>query len=149
MKNIFQKILNTGIKETVESAGTVIDKLTTSDQEKLTAKNELTEIVTKNLTEVIGLQTQIVLAEAQGGWLQRNWRPIIMLAFGFIVVYSKFIAPAFGLPNTELEDKFWTLLELGVGGYVIGRTVEKVSDTVTKNIDISMLRKKDRKDSQA
>jgi len=49
-----------------------------------------------------------------------------MLAFGFIVIYVKFIGPLFDLTIPELEDEFWNLLQIGIGGYVIGRTGEKM-----------------------
>ena len=49
-----------------------------------------------------------------------------MLAFGFIVIYVKFLAPLFDLRIPELENEFWNLLQLGIGGYVIGRTGEKM-----------------------
>jgi hypothetical protein len=142
--SIFDKLFKAGVKETVDSVGNVIDNLSTSDDEKSAAKNQLTEIVTTQLNKVTELQASVILAEASGNWLQRSWRPILMLSFGFIVVYSKFIAPAFNLPNTNLETSFWELLNLGMGGYVIGRSVEKVADTVTKNVDMTFLRKKDR-----
>ena len=41
-------------------------------------------------------------------------------------VYTKFIAPMFSLPVPPLEDEFWSLLNLGIGGYVVGRSAEKV-----------------------
>ena len=56
-----------------------------------------------------------------------------MLCFGFIVMYVKFIAPLFELPIPPLENEFWDLLQLGIGGYVVGRSAEKIS----KNIVIS------------
>ena len=76
--------------------------------------------------ELQKLQTEVILAEANGNWLQRSWRPILMLAFGFIVIYVKFIAPLFSLPIPPLENEFWNLLQIGIGGYVIGRTGEKM-----------------------
>ncbi|MGV8134072.1 MAG: hypothetical protein AB2L20_02570 [Mangrovibacterium sp.] len=39
------------------------------------------------------------------------------------------------------------IIELGLGGYVIGRSVENISKTVTRNIDLSFLKKKDRTES--
>ena len=76
------------------------------------------------------MQTEIILAEAKGNWLQRSWRPILMLAFGFIVIYVKFLAPLFDLKIPELENEFWNLLQLGIGGYVIGRSAEKISQNI-------------------
>jgi hypothetical protein len=50
-----------------------------------------------------------------------------MLAFGFIVIYVKFLAPLFDFKIPELENEFWNLLQIGIGGYVIGRTGEKIA----------------------
>ena len=55
------------------------------------------------------------------------------MAFGFIVIYVKFLAPLLGLTIPELEIEFWELLKIGIGGYVVGRSAEKIS----KNIVIS------------
>ncbi len=56
-----------------------------------------------------------------------------MLAFGFIVIYVKFIAPLFSLPIPPLENEFWDLLQLGIGGYVVGRSAEKIAGNITVN----------------
>jgi hypothetical protein len=56
-----------------------------------------------------------------------------MLTFGFIVIYVKFIAPLFNLTTPELEIEFWELLKIGIGGYVVGRSAEKISKNVTFN----------------
>ena len=77
------------------------------------------------------MQTDVIIAEAKGNWLQRSWRPILMLSFGFIVIYVKFIAPLFDLKIPELENEFWNLLQLGIGGYVVGRSAEKIADNIT------------------
>ena len=77
------------------------------------------------------MQADIIIAEAKGNWLQRSWRPLLMLAFGFIVIYVKFIAPLFDLRIPELENEFWNLLQLGIGGYVVGRSAEKISKNIT------------------
>lgn len=54
-----------------------------------------------------------------------------MLSFGFIVMYVKFIGPLFQLHVPPLEDEFWNLLQLGIGGYVVGRTGEKMMESFT------------------
>ncbi len=141
---LFDNIFSTGAKELTDSIGNTIDNLSTSDQEKLNAKAQLTKLVTGKLSELASYQKEVLVTELQGTVLQRSWRPIVMLAFASIVVYVKFIAPAFGLPNTELESSFWGLLEIGIGGYVIGRSLEKVTEKVTKNIDLTFIKKKHR-----
>lgn len=129
MKKIFEFI--TG--DIISSVGKVIDDLFTNDEERIKAKNEVFKILKEKELELQKMQTDVIVTEAKGNWLQRSWRPILMLGFGFIVMYNKFFAPAFGLPNAELEGEFWNLLQLGVGGYVIGRSAEKIAkDVVNK-----------------
>ena len=121
-----KKILSWFSGGLVTEVGKVIDNLFTSDEERLNAKNEVFRVLQEQQLELQKLQTEIILAEANGNWLQRSWRPILMLSFGFIVIYVKFIAPMFSLPIPPLEDQFWSLLNLGIGGYVVGRSAEKV-----------------------
>lgn len=75
-------------------------------------------------------QTKIVTAEAQGNsWLQRSWRPVTMLTFLFLVVCD-----SFGLLHSPLAPQAWTLLQIGLGGYVAGRSLEKVAGPVVTAI---------------
>lgn len=151
--NVLSQIFSSGAKNIIDSAGGLIDKITTSDEEKLNAKNELAEIVTKSMSSLQQAQKEIIAGEVSGNWQQRSWRPIIMLSFGFIVIYAYFIEPAFINPNeaeqiaSKISPKFWDLLEIGFGGYIIGRSAEKITGSLTKNSDISFFRKKDRKNT--
>ena len=106
-----------------------LDKLFTSKEEKIQAENVIKQILVQKQLELQKMQTEIIVTEAKGNWLQRSWRPILMLAFGFIVIYVKFLAPVFGLTIPELENEFWNLLQIGIGGYVIGRTGEKMMNS--------------------
>ena len=56
-----------------------------------------------------------------------------MLAFGFIVIYVKFIGPLFNLPIPELEIEFWDLLKIGISEFKVysKEIVEKVNDNNT------------------
>ena len=126
-----KKILSWFSGGLVTEVGKVIDNLFTSDEERLNAKNEVFKVLQEQQLKLQQLQTEIILAEANGNWLQRSWRPILMLSFGFIVIYVKFIAPLFSLPIPPLEGEFWNLLQLGIGGYVVGRSVEKVAKNIT------------------
>lgn len=127
------KILSWFTGGVVKEVGKVIDGLFTSDEERLKAKNEVFKVLQEQQLELQKLQTEIVLAEANGNWMQRSWRPILMLAFGFIVIYVKFVAPLFSLPIPPLENEFWNLLQLGIGGYVVGRSAEKIAGNITIN----------------
>ncbi len=122
-----KKIINWFSTGVIGEINKVIDNLFTSDEERMHAKNEMLKILKEQQLELQRLQTEIIVAEANGNWLQRSWRPILMLAFGFIVIYVKFIAPLFDFKIPELENEFWNLLQIGIGGYVIGRTGEKIA----------------------
>ena len=128
-----KKILNFLTGNVLKEIGNVIDNIFTNDEERLQAKNELTRIIQSKELELQKMQTDVIVAEANGNWLQRSWRPILMLAFGFIVIYVKFIAPLFGFTIPELEEDFWNLLQIGIGGYVVGRSAEKIADKIVIN----------------
>lgn len=112
-------------------AADLVDSLHTSTEEKLTVRNELAKIQNGILSKVIDYETKllesrtsIIVAEAQGhSWLQRSWRPITMLTFLGLVCLD-----SFGLLAFRLSDEAWLLLQIGLGGYVAGRSVEKITD---------------------
>ncbi len=73
------------------------------------------------------MRASIITAEAQGeSWLQRNWRPLLMLNFAALIT-ARWLG--YGAPNLtpDLELKLLDIVQIGVGGYVIGRSVEKVA----------------------
>lgn len=116
-----------------EPLARVIDELHTSEEERLHAKATLLRLqidaaqqAQEYQMELLRQQSKIVAAEAAGqGVLQRNWRPITMLVFLTLVVADSLNF----LPN-RLSAEAWTLLQLGLGGYVVGRTGEKIVDKV-------------------
>lgn len=124
------KILKFFGTSVIGDIGKIIDDLFTSDEERDAAKNKIMQVLREKELELQQMQTDIIIAEAKGNWLQRTWRPILMLSFGFIVIYNKFAAPLFKWPIPVLEGEFWTLLQIGIGGYVVGRSAEKIADKV-------------------
>lgn len=112
-----------------------IDELHTSEEEKLKAKNIINETQNELAAKVIEYESElakqrakVVEAEATGqSWLQRNWRPILMLSIVAIVVNNYLLAPYLGFVETlELPERMWTLMTVGVGGYIAGRSGEKI-----------------------
>jgi hypothetical protein len=81
--------------------------------------------------EALQSQAGIVTAEAKGeSWLQRNWRPVTMMVFVFIVANNYIIAPyaqAISGASVSLPTPpdLWALIKIGLGGYVVGRSAEK------------------------
>ena len=113
----------------------LVDELHTSDEERLQIKAKLFEMQTSMAAKamdyearLVEAKTSVITAEAQGAsWLQRNWRPITMLTFLVLVV-----ADTFGLTAFRLDPEAWTLLQIGLGGYVVGRSAEKIAPKVTE-----------------
>ena len=123
------------IGQIFEPAAKLIDDIHTSDEEKLKLGNALAviqnEIYSKVIeyeTELLNAKTSIITSEANGqSWMQRNWRPITMLTFLALVVCD-----SFGWLANPLAAEAWTLLQIGLGGYVAGRSVEKTVQTFKK-----------------
>jgi len=80
---------------------------------------------------IIQEQSKIIQAEVSGdSWMSKNWRPITMLTFVLIIANNYIIYPyvtLFGGTATSLDipPDMWALLKIGLGGYVVGRSVEK------------------------
>jgi hypothetical protein len=128
--NNMDKILKFFGSSVIGDIGKIIDDLFTSDEERDAAKHKIISVLKEKEIELQRMRTDIIIAEAKGNWLQRSWRPILMLSFGFIIIYNKFAAPLFGWPIPILEGEFWTLLQIGIGGYVVGRSAEKIADKI-------------------
>ena len=95
------------------------------------AANKLKFQIQKQLLESKGTeleaQAKIVLAEAQGSWLQRNWRPMLMVTFAGLVVAHWFGFTTENIPES-VQNSLLNIVMVGVGGYVAGRSAEKVAD---------------------
>lgn len=132
--------------------GDAFDKTFTSQEEKMQARNELVSDTNKLISQLDGLRQEVIVTEASGSPLQRNWRPILMLTFGGIIVCTWVIFPIINIfaHNEELRTliislqdatQFWDVVSLGLGGYVIGRSVEKITESVGKNMNITIGKK--------
>ena len=80
---------------------------------------------------------EIILAEAKGNWLQRSWRPLLMLSVMAIVVNNYILFPYLSMWTDkvvvlELPGGLWALLTTGVGGYVVGRSGEKIAQSIKR-----------------
>lgn len=104
----------------------IIDQSVEDKDEAAKIKAVLQQKVLDGQMKEIEAAANIIVAEAQGeSWLQRNWRPLLMCLFGVIIGNNYLVVPLFGSPVAEIPPDMWDLLKLGVGGYVVGRSVEK------------------------
>ena len=132
-------ILGGPVKALVGEVGGIIDNLHTSGEEKAAAKQKLAELAAATelsleqlANEQMALQRDVIVAEAQGeSWIQRSWRPVAMLTMLALVVWQVVFASVFNLePDWQaVPDRAWGLLSLGIGGYIAGRSTEKVFKT--------------------
>lgn len=115
----------------------IIDKIIPDPQAKQAAQLEFIRLQQQGELAELDAELRmrlaaadIVKAEAQGeGVLQRNWRPILMLTFGALIVARWLGWSAPGLGEGEVL-KLWDIVQLGLGGYVVGRSVEKIAPTI-------------------
>ena len=94
----------------------------------------LVKMQTDYQTNLDTQRSDVIQAEAKSdSWMASNWRPILMLTFTAIVAMNWLILPVvswFGphLVPLVLPPDMWALLKIGVGGYIVGRSGEKITN---------------------
>ena len=131
----------------IKETNSLIDNSSTSDEEKLEIKQGISSIIFQAFGKVEELKAKIILSDTEGNSLQRSVRPIITFSFLLLLVYLI----VFPNPNLiknlkEVPTELWGLFEIVIGGYFITRGIQKTADKITKNLDLSFLRKRDRKE---
>ena len=107
-----------------------IDKSVEDKDLAIKLKHELASQMSSSSGEIAKAASSIVIAEAQGeSWLQRSWRPLLMIWFSILIGGYWFGFVPANMPISVVEDLF-TLVQIGVGGYVVGRSGEKIAKIV-------------------
>ncbi len=114
----------------------IVRRVVSDRDERARIEGEILKAASDADARLAGAQASVVRAEAAGNWLQRSWRPIFMwLCMGLLIWHAvgvPVLAAALGVPIGEVigldhvPDGLWTLLVVGMGGYIGGRSVEKV-----------------------
>ena len=118
-------------------AGTVAERVfpdPAQDLKRLELQQALQAAVLEKSSEIETAAAGIVKSEAQGqSWLQRTWRPITMLVFVGLIV-ARWLG--WSAPNLSQAEamKLWDIVEIGLGGYVIGRSAEKVLPSLVATV---------------
>ena len=121
------------IKDIFKPAVELVDELHTSEEEKLIQKAKTLDTYVRAIESgleyeqgALRQRAAIVEAEAKSEhWLAATWRPITMLTFVALVV-----ADQTGILHFRLAGEAWLLLQVGLGGYVVGRSAEKVGTSI-------------------
>lgn len=97
---------------------------------RLEIQARMQEALIANQAQIEAAAADVIRTEAEGeSWLQRNWRPLTMMVFVGLIVgkWLGYTAPGV---SEALELRLLGLIEIGLGGYVIGRSVEKVAPVI-------------------
>lgn len=124
----------------VSELSDLADDMFTSDEERLAFKQKAAEIADRAAARADELEGKrieargaVVLQEATSGVLKSNWRPATMIA-----LVALLIAHCFGWTSRDLpEDVVIAVIELiqiGLGGYVIGRSAEKIAGPIAEAV---------------
>ena len=121
--------------------GKLIDRLWPDPAQRDQAKLKLMELQQSGALAQLAAETElskgaadIIKTEAAGGFLASSWRPITMLVFVALITARWF---GFAAPNLQEAEylKLWDIVQLGLGGYVIGRSVEKIVPSVAEALN--------------
>lgn len=110
--------------------GQIVGSLFPDPTEKAKAEAEAMRQLLSHQAEIESAAAKIIQTEAASThWLAANWRPLVMLVFCGLIVARWFGWAAPNLSEAEYL-KLWSIVEFGLGGYVIGRSVEKVAPSI-------------------
>ena len=116
----------------IKTLFSTIDKTIDNKAEAEKLKQSIQQQLLSGQLKELEAQAKIITAEAQGGWLQRNWRPILMLVFAGLVVAHWFGLTAPNIPES-VQNSLLNIVLVGISGYVVGRSAEKVMDRYKRN----------------
>ena len=127
--SILSKIFSSGATELVKGVGSVIDDLSTSDEERSEAKRKIKEAV---LDYEKSMQEQVTsrwLSDNNGSLLSKNIRPIALAFLTFMFVVISVFSGNIG--TFQIQEEFipvyQTLLIVIYTAYFGGRSFEKIN----------------------
>lgn len=96
-----------------------------ADAEKI--KQSIQQQLLSGQLKELEAQASIITAEARGSFLQRNWRPSLMLIFAGLIVAHWFGFTAPNIPES-VQNSLLNIVLVGCSGYILGRSGEKIMD---------------------
>ena len=132
---MIQQLLSAGLGKAVDN---VLGRFFEDKEKAAQAAHELRLAMMEHEQTAQQVARDVVVAEAKSEhWVTSAWRPIVMLMFAVMIANNYIIAPyldaIFGTSIMfDLPDQAWSLLSVGLGGYVVGRSAEKVAGNLRK-----------------
>ena len=112
--------------------GKVVERLIPDPDQAAKAKNRLVDMAVNGELDELAQRAGVIKAEAQGdGWLQRSWRPIVMLVFTALIV-ARWLGWSAPDLSEAVELKLFSIVQVGLGGYITSRGIEKVADKIRR-----------------
>jgi hypothetical protein len=120
----------------LDAANAIIGKFVTSPEQKAAAQLELAQLYSQQTLKLAELDAQVAATQAtvitaevnSQSWLARNWRPLMMLFFAVII--ASVVWTGGYVNGHELDHavvmRILDIIYLGLGGYVFGRSAEKI-----------------------
>ena len=125
---ILNKLISGGASKLIDSVGSVLDNIITTDDEKLEAKRRLKELILNHEAELQRNVTDRWKSDMNSdSWLSKNVRPLVLIFLVVSTVLMIFIDA--GVLQFTVEEKWTDLLQLVlitvIGAYFGGRSFEK------------------------
>ena len=127
--SILNKIFSTGATELIKGVGGVIDNLTTTEEEKLTAEEKIKDMILGYEGEMQRQVSERWKSDMNSdSWLSKNVRPMTLIFLIICTMLLIFIDA--GFLSFDVKDSYVDLLQLVlitvIGAYFGGRSLEKV-----------------------
>lgn len=126
---MIQQLLGAGLGKSVDN---VLGRFFEDKDQAAQAAQELRLAMLEHEQTAQQVARDVVVAEAKSEhWVTSAWRPITMLVFVVIIANNYILAPYIDLffdsgLTLEIPDQMWSLLQIGLGGYLAGRSGEKI-----------------------
>lgn len=138
---MIQVLLKLFASPIVDAVVRVFDKYQTTQVNKEKLRSEVNRAVLDSIKSTSDKQRSIIEREIGAeDKVTRVWRPVTALAFSFVILWYSFLGPItvnwFGFPPLQPGDTvlewIYTLTTIMIGGYMGGRTIEKVVTSIIR-----------------
>ena len=116
------------IKSVADAVSELVERVTLPAREKKQLEADVMRLLLEREKELVQARTTLLQEEGKGNWLQRSWRTLVMLTFAAVILIGTFT----NISILSDTSRFWDLLEIGLGGYVVGRSGEKILCAVAR-----------------
>lgn len=145
----FKSLFSSGVSTVVDSVGNAIDKLVTSDEEKLLLKNalqkEMNDFEKSQMSHITDLEQQVTDRHksdmTSDSWLSKNVRPISLVFLTATTMLLAYLSIFSDLTDNQLKalDSWLPLIQVllvtSYSFYFGGRSIEKFRNMSFRNKD--------------